>query len=340
MDSISFGLVFLELVFGQLDRLPGPGEEVFSDEFAISCGGAVTSATAAADGGVKAGLCTRLGEDFGTQVVTEHCEAVGVSLAPSVQLEGAAAGITVVLNFEGDRGFVTHLPPCAIRAQAEVERWRTVLRRERPAWCYLHAGRWVPDFLREARELRCKVMLDTALGDARDPRERDTVIECAGLADVFVPNAAELLELTGSADLPGAVSAASSWGARLVVTRGAAGALVTGEDGSVTEVSEGVRDVRVRDLTGAGDSFAGAMMAALIEGASLTEAAVAANAAGSLAVSRLGAVGTVRADGAGAGWPLSPLAVREVVRSLQASGDDVGMVGAADQPGASEGTVR
>src|SRR6266568_7856743 len=31
VDTISFGLVFLELVFGQLDRLPGPGEEVFRD---------------------------------------------------------------------------------------------------------------------------------------------------------------------------------------------------------------------------------------------------------------------------------------------------------------------
>lgn len=340
METISFGLVFLELVYGHLDRLPGPGEEVFSDDFAISCGGAVTSATAAADGGVKAGLCTMLGDDFGTQVVTEHCAAVGVNLAPCVQLEGPAAGITVVLNFDGDRGFVTHVPPRAIRERAEIERWRTVLRRERPAWCYLHADRLVPEFLREARELGCKIMLDTALGDARDQAGRDVMIECVGLADVFVPNAAELLALTGEASLAGAVRAAATWGARLVVTRGAAGALVTSKDGVVTEVSEGVREVRVRDLTGAGDSFAGAMMAALIGGASLVEAAVAANAAGSLAVSRLGAVGAVSADGAGAGWPLSPMAVREVVRSLRASGDDRGMTAAADQPAAPEGTVR
>jgi sugar/nucleoside kinase (ribokinase family) len=257
-----------------------------------------------------------------------------------VQIEGPAAGITVVLNFDGDRGFVTHLPARPASGQAEVERWRTVLRRERPAWCYLHAGRWVPPFLREARELGCKIMLDTALGDARDPGERDAVIECAGMADVFVPNAAELLELTGSADLAGAVRAAATWGTLLVVTEGAAGALVMDTDGSVTEVSDGVRDVGVRDLTGAGDSFAGAMMAALIGGARMTEAAVAANAAGSLAVSRLGAVGAVSSDGAGAGWPLSPMAVREVVRSLQASGDGRGVVGAAGQPGAEEGTVR
>jgi sugar/nucleoside kinase (ribokinase family) len=334
VDTISFGLVFLELVFGQLDRLPGPGEEVFSDQFAISCGGAVTSATAAADGGVRAGLCTMLGDDFGTQVVTEHCSATGVDPAPSVQLDGPAAGITVVLNFDGDRGFVTHLPALVRSDQDELKRWRTVLRRERPAWCYLHAGRDVPDFLRDARGLGCKIMLDTALGDARDPRERDAVIECVGLADVFVPNAAELIALVGEADLADAMRVAAAWGAQLVVKRGAAGALVVGSDGSVAEVSDGVKEVPVRDLTGAGDSFAGAMMAALIGGASIVEAAVAGNAAGSQAVSRLGAVGSVSADGTGAGWPLSPLALREMVRGLQVS--------AVDQPGAlgHEGTMR
>ena len=45
---ISFGSVFLELVFGHLRELPGPGEEVLTDDFAMSCGGAVTSAGAAA----------------------------------------------------------------------------------------------------------------------------------------------------------------------------------------------------------------------------------------------------------------------------------------------------
>jgi len=80
------------------------------------------------------------------------------------------------------------------------------------------------------------------------------------------------------------------------VKRGAAGALVISPDG-ITEVAEGVRQVRVRDLTGAGDAFAGAMIAALLRGSSLTDAVVAANAAGSQAVARLGAVGEVEVAG-------------------------------------------
>lgn len=308
MDMISFGLVFLELVFGQLDRLPEPGEEVFSDEFAISCGGAVTSATAAAGAGVHAGLCTLLGDDLGSQVVTEHCAAAGVDVSPSALVAGPTAGITVVLNFDGDRGFVTHLPSAAVHEQAEVDRWRAVLRRERPAWCYLHAGRRVPGFLREARELGCKIVLDTSFGDAH---ERETVIECVRLADIFVPNADELRRLTGAASLEQAVRMATAWGTQLVVTRGAAGAIIAdGPDGPVTEVRDGVGEVTVRDLTGAGDSFAGALIAALLGGASVRQAAVAANAAGSKAVGRLGGVGAVAAGGTGAGWPLRTMTLR------------------------------
>jgi sugar/nucleoside kinase (ribokinase family) len=290
---ISFGTVFLELVFGHIPGLPQPGEEIFTDEFAVSCGGAISSASAAARAGARAGLCTVLGDDLGSRVVMEHCAEVGVDVSPSLRARHRSAGITVVLNFDGDRAFVTNVPAQARRGQPEIDRWRDVLRRTRPRWCYLHGGAGVPAFLREARELGTKIALDVSLGDER---HRDVVIECVRLADIFVPNQDELLRLTGTGAIGPALSAAAAWGTPLVVTRGAAGALVTSPDG-VIEVSEGIRQVRVRDLTGAGDAFAGAMIAALVRGAPLTEAAAAGNAAGSAAVARLGAVGEVEVAG-------------------------------------------
>ena len=296
MDMISFGSVYLELVFGHVHELPLPGEEVLTDDFAISCGGAVTSASAAARGGAHAGLCTVLGEDLGSRMVTEYCAALRVELSPSIRVRRRSAGISVVLNFDGDRAFITHVPPSAAGEQPEIDRWRAVLRRERPRWCYLHVGRGVPDFLRDARELGAKVVLDISLGDER---YRETVIECVRLADIFVPNEDELLRLTGADAIGEALASASAWGTVLVVKRGAAGAIVAGPDG-ITEVAAGVRRVQVRDLTGAGDAFAGAMIAALLSGTPLAEAVVAANSAGSEAVAGLGAVGEIEVAGIGA----------------------------------------
>ena len=293
MDMISFGSVFLELVFGHVRTLPGPGEEIFTDEFAVSCGGAVTSASAAARTGVTAGLCTVLGDDLGSRVVQEFCARRGVDLTPSMRVRRASAGITVVLNFDGDRAFVTHIPPRSASEPPELDRWRAVLRQERPRWCYLHGQEGIPQLMREAKAQGTKTVLDINLGDER---RRDTVIECIRLADVFVPNEAELLRIAGADSLEAAVAAATAWGTPTVVTRGAAGALVVGPDG-VTEVSDGVRQVRVRDLTGAGDNFAGAMIGTLIQGAPLLAAVVAGNAAGAEAVSHLGAVGEVEVAG-------------------------------------------
>jgi sugar/nucleoside kinase (ribokinase family) len=315
VDMISFGLVYLELVFGHLDRLPEPGEEVFTDEFAISCGGAVTSATAAAAGGARAAVCTTLGDDVGSQIATEHCAATGIDLATSRTVDRPAAGITVVLNFAGDRGFVTHVPPPGAGEQPEIERWRAVLRAQRPAWCYLHAGHGVPDLLREARDLGTKIMLDISLGDER---EGDIITECIRLADIFVPNSDELLRLTGATTIEQAVRDSAGWGTQLVVTRGRAGALVTHADGSFTEVRQGVRDVQVRDLTGAGDNFAGALIAGLQAGSPIADAVVAANAAGSAAVGQLGAIGQV-ASATSAGWPMRPMVLQQMATAMVVS---------------------
>src|SRR5262249_40677378 len=197
----------------------------------------------------------------------------------------------------GDRAFMSYLPPRAQTESREHERWQEVLRRERPAWCYLHAHRGVAGLIREARDLGIRVAVDVALNDiAADPA---AVLACARLADVFLPNAEELLRLTGATSLAAAIGAAVSWGPPVVVKRGADGAIVAGQPGRVgqTEVTEGIKRVQVRDRTGAGDAFAGALIGALCQGASLTEAVAAGNAAGSDTVSRLGAVGEVNVEG-------------------------------------------
>jgi sugar/nucleoside kinase (ribokinase family) len=210
-----------------------------------------------------------------------------------------------------------------------------VLRSIRPRWCYLHAGYGVPDFLREARELGSKIALDVSLGDER---HGDVIIDCVRMADVFIPNEAELQRLTGTGDTGAAVAAAAAWGTPLVVKRGAAGALVVSPDG-ITEVAEGVRQVKVRDSTGAGDAFAGAMIAALLRGSPLTDAVVAANAAGSEAVARLGAVGEVEVAGIStAGQTLGAKFIDRITASQRGATRE-GDASSAPRWGANDGTA-
>ena len=61
-------------------------------------------------------------------------------------------------------------------------------------------------------------------------------------------------------DLAGAIAPAEDWCPWLIVKRGPKGAIAV-DRGQATEVSEGLLDVMVRDRTGAGDAFAGALSA-------------------------------------------------------------------------------
>ena len=74
---------------------------------------------------------------------------------------------------------------------------------------------------------------------------------------------------------------------KVVLTRGAQGALIVGKDGT-EEVSSAV--VEVVDSTGAGDAFNGALAAALATGEPLTKAVKEATRAGALACTKLGVI--------------------------------------------------
>lgn len=289
MDVISFGTVFVEFVFGAVPALPGPGDEVYADEFAISCGGAVSVASAARSVGASAGVATVLGEDLCARVVEAHCATTGVDLSPSCRVPGGQSGVTAVLNTRGsDRAFLSYAP-ADVRPGRSPRWWLDVVAEHRPRWVYLHAADGAMQVIEEARRAGCAVAVDTELGTVG--RAPEIVRECAAAADLFVPNARELSLLTGTDDLDGAARALRVSGT-MVVKAGADGAYVW-DGGRLVPCTSGIQDVVVRDCTGAGDAFCGALLGSLVAGRPLAEAVEAGNIAGSAAVARLGAVGPV-----------------------------------------------
>lgn len=287
-DFVSFGSVFLEVVFGHTDKLPRPGEEVFIEEFAFSCGGAVTSAVAASRGGAAAAVASILGDDLGSALAERLCLAEGVGTDDCLHVKGPVAGVTVVVNYQGDRAFMTHMPPRPDLEGREAKRWCDVLDALRPRWAYLHAGPEAVRVVEKARAVGTKVAVDVNFEEIEDFPE--AVVECAKLGDLFLPNEEELRRVTGEGDFNRALRVASSWSPLVVCKRGGRGATLA-EGGRSVDVTEGVKQVEVKDLTGAGDAFAGALIGGLALGASLLEAAALANQAGSEAAARLGASG-------------------------------------------------
>ena len=128
---------------------------------------------------------------------------------------------------------------------------------------------------------------------------RDRLLTLARSVDVFVPSAEELTELTGCDEPADGLAVLAADGLRrAVVKAGGRGAYVL-EDGHVWHVPATTGPVD--DTTGAGDSFCGALVAALASARSLSDAARAGCATAGVAIAASGSTRLLeRADAASA----------------------------------------
>ncbi|MER6446986.1 sugar kinase [Streptomyces venezuelae] len=146
--------------------------------------------------------------------------------------------------------------------------------------------------LRAARARGVQVSVDPASAGFLAGLGPQRFLDAAAGADVLLPNEDEARLLAGlpePAGVAGVARAAEELSRRVplvVVTRGAAGALVA-ERGRITAEVE-AEPVEAVDSTGAGDAFTGGFLAARLEGADPAEAARAGCRAAALAVTRVG----------------------------------------------------
>jgi sugar/nucleoside kinase (ribokinase family) len=117
---------------------------------------------------------------------------------------------------------------------------------------------------------------------------------------LVLPNEDEAALLTGEHDPPAAAARLAARYGRAVVTLGARGA-VSAVDGAGTATCPGQPVDTVVDAIGAGDAFAGALLAARLAGAALSDAVAAGCRAGALAVTLPGGRPPGAAPGRSAG---------------------------------------
>lgn len=276
LDILSAGRIYCDLVFTGLDAAPEPGREVFAERVAVMPGGgAHITARYAAALGLRAGVWGVLpappfdvciGEDLARGDVAAH-------LHPAAP--GSDPQLTAAIVRGGDRAFVTRR---AGRALPEGPP---------PAARHLHLGELTtalehPETLAAARAAGMTVSLDCGWDEAA--LRRAEVADIVAAVDLFLPNAAEAERLA-------AAGTALAPRAALVVKCGADGAWA--RHGSGTEARAPAERVPVVDTTGAGDAFNAGFLAAWLKGAPVERCLALGNAAGAVAVGRVGGAGAI-----------------------------------------------
>ena len=277
---VVLGSANLDLVVRQ-PRLPKPGETMFGSDFTTVPGGkGLNQAVAAARAGGDVGFLGAVGRDaFGEQlrrclrddgVDTEGLAEVDAptGTAHISVLDGGENAIVVV---SGANAAITTLDE---DSQRRIEGARyLVAQLERPI-----------ELIGEAFVVARGLGIQTVLTPAPVQPIDHALLQ---LVDVLIPNAQEACELAGVADEAEAAIALSRMAGLVVMTRGSRGALVAREGVVVAEVP--AREVVAVDTTGAGDTFAGVLVARLAAGADLDAALGAATVAASISVTRPGA---------------------------------------------------
>jgi ribokinase len=248
-------------------RIPGPGETVIGDRFAMGFGGkGANQAVMAARLGAAVWMVGRLGDDTYGEMTLENFERQGVETKHLARVPGSSGvapiwvepdGTNRIIVISGANDALT--PDDAAAAIDTLDRVDVVLGQlEIPQGATAAAfnaavARGAVTILNPAPAAPLDLMLTAA-------------------TDWLIPNEVEFAALSGGepptdASMP---AVAARLGRRLVVTLGAAGAALVTADGRVDQVA--ADPVQALDTTGAGDAFVGAFGYGLAMGLSELDA--------------------------------------------------------------------
>ena len=277
-----FGSINLDLVTA-VARLPGPGETIATSHYDTYAGGkGANQALAAARAGAEVAMVGSVGSDDFADLALAPLAAAGIDLGAVARRPGHTGIAMIAVDAGGENQIVAangvNLASRASQLDAPGA-WGTtlVLQMETEP-----AENWAA--IRAARGRGVRTVLNVA---PAAPVPADIL----PLLDLVVVNRLEAAGMAGDSDPMAAARGIVAAGAgAAVVTLGAAGAIArAGADAWRV----GAVPVEAVDTVGAGDSFVGALAAALDGGAGLAAALHRGAVAGSLACRRRGAQSSI-----------------------------------------------
>jgi ribokinase len=276
-----------------LARAPARGETVLAHGFEVSPGGkGSNAAVACARQGARVALLARIGaDDFGRMALALWARE-GIDASRVEQVRGEPSGVAQIFVFDdGDNAIAVAPGANAGLGAPHVEAAAAVIRGAR----VVMASCEVPLAATQAAFAIARgAGVTTLLNPAPALPLPDGLV---ALTDVLTPNEAELRTLAGAAN--GLTEQSVDDAARTMLARGARAVVVTlGASGcrlyrgtAAPQAVAGLCAGGVADTIGAGDTFNGALAAALARGEALETAVSWANAAAAVSVTGRGALG-------------------------------------------------
>ncbi|MEV5965824.1 carbohydrate kinase family protein [Kribbella sp. NPDC051952] len=278
--DVVIGPVDQPILFGQRERLVPNGSLVLGGSAAImACG--------AARLGLDVAFAGRVGDDPAGAFVRTALADRGVNVDGLIVDKSLPTPLTTILLSGDDRAILTS-PGCMPATSAD-DVPKSLLRSTR----HVHAASFylmpllaagLAGIFKEAKSAKATTSLDP--NDDPSGRWDRTVLDpILRVTDVFLPNAAEALALTGHTEAEAAAGILARRGPLVVLKNGADGALA--HTGAKVTTAPALK-VDTVDAVGAGDSFDAGWVAAALNGFRTERALAIAAACGSLSTRAAG----------------------------------------------------
>ena len=248
--------------------------EQFVDSFSVQPGGSgAIFASQMARLGASTAIVGWLGADLFGEYVRTELQKTGVDVTRVKRHPALHTCIGLALSEENDRAILTYAGTLDAPSANDLDPGLLsscrhshiaaffLMRQLKPAW---------KPWLQLCRRSGVTTSLDTNW----DPEESwGGVLELLPWIDVFLPNEAEALAISGKPDVHSAAHALAGNGCLVVVKRGEKGALaMLGDDCWEFRADQSpIRPQRVIDTTGAGDNFDAGFLRAWLRGDSIDE---------------------------------------------------------------------
>ena len=247
-----------DLVFGGLDRLPLPGEEIFGTHFSMHAGGGANTAVQLALLGADVSFWTLLGPDTAGDIVRGALDKAGVRRIDHGQTI-AKTPVSAVLSTKADRAFASFdAGDPLIENLAALE---AAIREADIVHTYLGYCLSYPiaDLCRRYGKL---LSVDCSFCDTPGERLDAILHEC----DYWKGNESEALRLTGKTDAAEALALLSGMVRRgALITLGSSGSIGQ-ERGKASVFVPATTIERFVDACGAGDAYAAGFLFGLALG--------------------------------------------------------------------------
>lgn len=293
MDVITIGEMLVEVMRKDVDSpLNQPGEFVGP----FPSGAPAIFIDAVAKLGISSGIIGGIGDDEFGDCLRDRLERDGVDLTGVKVDEKLSTGVAFVSYFsDGSRKFLYHMGNSAAGAVSREDISSSYV--EDADLLHINGSSLaMGEQMRQACYEGVKIAEEEGLDISFDPNLRTELLgvektreicnPILDFCDLIIPGADELKGITGSTSEEEAVSTALEKGVKLVAVKdGENGCRVY--DGTQTFEAEAF-DVEEIDPTGAGDAFSAAIDVGWLEGLSIQNLSLFANAVGGLAVTAKG----------------------------------------------------